>query len=251
MKELRVLLISGWAHGVEAMYPLADVIRDSHPVSSFSLAELLMKGKGEDSQNGAISAYARAISRHLDESGEPACIVGWSTGGIVAIEAAARNPEKIAALVLLSTTARFCSAKEYTSGADPAALRAMIRKLKRSPEALLADFFSQAVLPVTIPEDELACRTQIALKQGIDPLIHGLEYLAKVDLRDALPAISVPCLIIHGRQDKIVPWQAARFLASNLPLSNAEFSPSAGHLLIEQCPKDFSQRIAQFVGSLR
>ena len=94
MKKLAVLLISGWAHGAEAMYPLADVMRDSHPVSSFSLAELLMQGKGEDSQNGAISAYARAISRHLDESGEPACIVGWSTGGIVAIEAAANNPRK-------------------------------------------------------------------------------------------------------------------------------------------------------------
>jgi pimeloyl-[acyl-carrier protein] methyl ester esterase len=251
MKNLRVLFISGWAHGVEAMCPLADVMRDSHPVSSFSLAELLMQGKRGDSQNGAISPYARAISRHLDESGEPACIVGWSAGGLAAIEAAANNPEKVVALVLLSTTARFCSAKEYTSGADPAALRAMIRKFKRSPETVIADFLSQAVLPMIIPADELACRTQNALRQGTDSLIHGLEYLAQVDLRDALRAISVPCLIIHGRQDRIVPWQAAQFLASNLPLSNAEFSPSAGHLLIEQCPKDLTQRIAQFVGTLR
>ena len=251
MKKPGVILISGWAHGAEAMHPLADVMRDSHPVSSFSLAELLVQGKEEDSQNSAISAYARAISRRLDESGEPACIVGWSTGGIVAIEAAANNPQKVAALVLLSTTARFCSSKEYTSGVDPSALRVMIRKLKRSPEALLADFLSQAVLPMTIPADKLSCRTQNALEQGIDSLVHGLEYLTQVDLRDALPAISVPCLIIHGMQDSIVPWQAARFLASNLPLSKAEFSPSAGHLLMEQCPKDLIQRIAQFVGPLR
>ncbi len=251
MKKLRVLLISGWAHGVEAMHPLAAVMRDSHPVSSFSLAELLMQGQEEDSRKDAIPAYARAISRHLDEPGEPACIVGWSTGGIVAIEAAANNPGKVAGLVLLSTTARFSSAKEYTSGADPSVLRAMIRKLKRSPEALLADFFSQAVLPMTIPADDLTCRTQNALNQGTDSLINGLEYLAQVDLRNALPAISVPCLIIHGSQDKIVPWQAAQFLASNLPLSNVEFSPSAGHLLIEQCPTDLIQRIVKFLGPLR
>ncbi len=104
---------------------------------------------------------------------------------------------------------------------------------------------------MTIPADELARRTKNALEQGKDSLVHGLEYLARVDLRDALPAIAAPCLIIHGRQDSIVPWQAARFLASNLSLSNVEFLPSAGHLLIEQCGKDLIHRIAQFVESLR
>ncbi len=112
MKKPPILLISGWAHGAEAMYPLADAMGDSQPVTSLSLAELLMQGNGEDQNgpaDGAISAYARAISCHLDKSGEPACIVGWSTGGIAAIDAAAGKPEKVAGLVLLSATARFCS----------------------------------------------------------------------------------------------------------------------------------------------
>ena len=39
------------------------------------------------------------------------------------------------------------SAEEYTAGVDPAVLRAMIRRLKRSPEAVIADFLSQAVFP--------------------------------------------------------------------------------------------------------
>jgi pimeloyl-[acyl-carrier protein] methyl ester esterase len=246
------------------MYPLADAMRDSHPVTSLSLAELLMQRKEEDQNgpgDGAISAYARAIARHLDKSGEPACIVGWSTGGIAAIEAAADNPERVAGLVLLSATARFCStsnvsekklpAEEYTAGVDPAALRAMIRRLKRSPEAAIADFLSQAVFPVTISADELVRRTKNALNQGKDSLVHGLEYLAQVDLRDALPAIAAPCLIIHGRQDGIVPWRASRFLASNLTLSNVEFQASAGHLLIEHCGKDLIHRIAHFVELLR
>src|SRR5208283_4764709 len=95
---------------------------------------------------------------HLDKSAEPACIVGWSTGGIAAIEAAANYPEKVCGLVLLSATARFCSDSGYSAGIAPAVLRAMIRGLKRNPEAVIGDFLLQALYPMRIPADELARR---------------------------------------------------------------------------------------------
>ncbi len=261
MKKPSVLLISGWAHGTEAMQPLADAMADSHWVTSLSLADpgvprvtvVDAETRGQNQGDGAasISPYARAIALHLDKSGEPACIVGWSTGGIAAIEAAANYPEKVSGLVLLSTTARFCSDTGYSAGVDSVVLRAMIRRLQRSPEAVIADFFLPALYPVRIPADELARRTKKALEQGTNSLIDGLEYLARVDLRDALPAITTPCLIIHGRQDRIVPRQAAQYLVSKLPVSEVELLPSAGHSLIEQCGRDLIYRILQFQEILR
>jgi pimeloyl-ACP methyl ester carboxylesterase len=255
------------------MHPLAEVMAGPDPFVPLSLAELLRQGKGLDCRSpeeAEVSHYARAISRQLDKCGEPACIVGWSTGGIAAIEAAANYPEKIAALVLLSATARFCAEtkpsarrgrvglrtappiqrlhQEYTAGVEQAVLKAMIRGLAKNPEAVIADFFSLALYPMTVPAEELARRTQDALKQGTYSLARGLEYLVRVDLRDALPSITVPCLIIHGRQDRIVPWQAALHLSSNLPVSEVEFLPSAGHSLIEQCGKEVMNRIGQFTG---
>ncbi len=266
MKKLPVLLIAGWAHGAEAMQPLTVAMAGSiYAVTSLSLADPRIC----QDEEGEISAYARTISLHLDKSGEPACIVGWSTGGIAAIEAAANYREKVAGLVLLSATARFCSAnnfsipqsallqkpplfeEEYTAGVDEAVLRVMIRGLKRSPEKVISDFLSQALYPLRITADELARRTENALKHGANSLIEGLQYLARVDLREALPAIAAPCLIIHGRQDRIVPWEAAQYLVSKLPVSNVEFMPSAGHSLIEQCGNGLINRIEQFVGYLR
>jgi pimeloyl-[acyl-carrier protein] methyl ester esterase len=260
MKKPSVILISGWAHGAEAMHPLAEAMAESHWVTSLSLADPGIpridvpggiQGKGEDQRHqgdgGApISRYARAIALQLDKSGEPACIVGWSTGGIAAIEAAANYPQKVCRLVLLSATARFCSDTDYSAGVDPAVVRAMIRGLKRNPEAVIARFLLQALYPVCIPADELARRTKNALEQGTNSLIDGLEYLLRVDLRDALPSITTPCLIIHGRQDRVVPRQAAQFLVSKLPVSDVELLPSAGHSLIEQCGKDLIYRILQF-----
>ena len=119
MNRLPVLLISGWAHGAEAMSPLTEAVRDSYRIVSLSLASPgirsgEMQGAEADAagpQDAAtpISAYAKAVVRHLEEIDEPSCIIGWSTGGIAAIEAAARCPRKVAGLVLLGTTARFCA----------------------------------------------------------------------------------------------------------------------------------------------
>lgn len=269
MKKPSVLLISGWAHGTQAMHPLAEAMADSHWVTSLSLADLgvlginvrgrrrgAIQGKADDhrgtgDRGNSISPYARAIALHLDKSPEPACIVGWSAGGIAAIEVAANYPEKVCGLVLLSATARFCSDTGYNAGVAPAVLRAMIRGLKKNPEAVIADFLLQALYPLRIPADELARRTRNALKQGTNSLIDGLEYLARADLRDALPALTTPCLVIHGRQDRIVPRDAAQFLVSKLPVSDVELVPSAGHSLIEQRGKEIIYRILKFQELLR
>lgn len=243
------------------MSPIGEALKDCRPVVSFSLADL-SDGATEDERSGdeagavPLSEYARALVRRLEALDTPACVIGWSTGGIVAIEAAAHSPHRVAGLVLLSATARFCSVPSserdngYTSGVDPVTLKAMIRKLKREPEDVLADFISTAAAPMTIPAPELAARVQNALQPGKDFLVHGLEYLARTDLRGVLHSIGSPCLIVHGGGDAIIPPAAARFLDSNLPRSTFELLPSAGHLLVEQCGKDLMNRISQFVESL-
>ena len=261
MKELPVLLISGWAHGAEAMYPLAEALKASHPVSCVSISELFKDGSREDlagpeTASPLISLYARAVVRRLKEFDEPWCIIGWSTGGMIAIEAAANCNARVAGLVLLSSTARFCAAgpaegsEAYSDGVEPAALKSMIRKLKRKPEDTVADFLLQATFPMSIPADEMARRTQNALGSGKDCLVDGLEYLARADLRGCLRSMAKPCLVVHGGQDRIVPYQSARFLGSNLSLSKVELLPSAGHLLIEHGGKDLIRLTAQFVESL-
>ena len=101
MKNLPVLLISGWAHGAEAMHPMVGALAGSHSVTSLSLADTCIS----HGESGGISAYARTVSVHLRQSHRPTCIVGWSTGGIAAIEAAANDPEKVAGLVLFQHSA--------------------------------------------------------------------------------------------------------------------------------------------------
>ncbi|MGC9196250.1 MAG: alpha/beta fold hydrolase [Syntrophobacteraceae bacterium] len=246
MKNHPILFLSGWAHGEEVFLPLAEKIGMRGPVASLCPASCELWRDGDEK----ISSYARAVSAHLDKWSDPACIIGWSAGGVAAIETAARYPEKCAGLVLLSATARFCSQKEYACGVRPAVLRAMIAGLQKTPEAVLKDFISRALYPLEAAEDLLAQRTEAALCAGVDSLAWGLKYLASADFRSDISSIPHPCLIIHGQKDMIVPWEAGRYLHQNLSRSHLELLPSAGHSLMEQCPEDISRPIAKFLEQL-
>ena len=68
-------------------------------------------------------------------------------GGIMALEAAAARPENIAGLIMLSSTARFCSDAGYPCGVEPHNLRTMRAGLERAPARILGRFFDQFCAP--------------------------------------------------------------------------------------------------------
>jgi pimeloyl-[acyl-carrier protein] methyl ester esterase len=57
----------------------------------------------------------------------------------------------------------------------------------------------------------------------------GLRVLEQSDLRAALPSIEQPALVLHGRDDRLVPVAAAEFLAQRLPQARAAYFDGAGH----------------------
>src|SRR6201991_805948 len=65
-------------------------------------------------------------------------------------------------------------------------------------------------------------------------------------LRDLLPSITTPALIIAGRDDDLVPWSNNEYLAELLP--NSEIPPlDAGHFAWEQAPDEYGSRIVDWV----
>ena len=253
MTRPHFILISGWAHGEEVLVPVSAVLSRAGRVSSLSAGGLMVEAKEKnlapEGANG-ISLFARALTHRIRESEEPVCLIGWSLGGMVAIEAAAASPEAICGLVLVSTTARFCSSDDYAPGTPPAVLRAMRQNLPVNPEAVLADFFTRAALPRSTSRDELLDKTGKALSFGTESLAQGLRHLQFTDLRDCLGGIARPCLVIHGKKDRIVPWRAAEYLGRNLSHSAVDLIADAGHAIIEQNPEELIRRILTFLEGL-
>ena len=178
-------------------------------------------------------------------------LVGWSLGTLfslrAALEISQQMPEKIAATVLVSATPCMCAGKDSRGndycGIDPRILAAMRARVARNPAPVLEEF----ALQCTLPDGDTAARDAYLLQArqfSAPELAAGLDALASLDLRERLGEIRVPCRLLHGDCDRIVPLPSARFLAAQLPHAEFEVLEGYGHALPFTAPARIAQSIA-------
>lgn len=244
MKKRSLILIAGWGHTAQSLDPLASALRASHEVRVSSSYEIAAK------KTSGISSYAKGLQSAVSrpEQKDNSCVViGWSAGGLVALEVACENPDLLKGLVLIGATPKFCAEEGYPWGIAARNVRAMILEIKGDPKAVLDRFFQDVSWPAVEPESCRNEKVNAACHMGIEPLVHGLQYLQKTDLRDRLKGLEIPILIIHGRKDRIVPWQAGAWLNHSLPNSRIIIHEEIGHDICERQPVVLASEIMEFL----
>ena len=199
-----LLIISGWAHGLEAIQPMGDALAEEFNVQLLTGNQVLKEQQIPDTD----------------------VIVTGSMGGLLAMELL---PESCKKLVLVSSTARFCSAAGYACGTHEKILKRMILQLKRNPEAVLTAFFENVHFPMCESRQAIANRKQTPI--SVEELVSGLEYLLAADLRSTVPTLGIPVQLFHGLEDRIIPVGAAEWLHENLPNSQLKRYEGQGHAL--------------------
>ena len=199
MKSL--LIISGWAHGIEAIQPIGDALAGQFNVQLLTGAQVLSDRQIPDTDY----------------------IITGSMGGLLAIELLSESCRK---LVLISSTAKFCAGEEYDCGTNEKILRRMILQLKRNPEAVLEEFFKNVHYPHQQSRRGFQPRCD-----GKEDLVAGLEYLLGSDVRLKIPTLDRPVLLLHGADDRIIPSTAAEWLHDHLPDSQLRIFENDGHAL--------------------
>ena len=192
------------------------------------------------------SVYARALAARLAGKPSGATLVGWSMGGMVALETAIHFPALVRQLILISTSAKFCSAPDYSHGVRPSVLRAMIQGLKRDPRETLERFFAM-VYSNNGSGEQKAEDLRHSLRLDVECLVHGLQYLRSVDLRSRLSDVQSPALIVHGRQDQVISWHAGQWLHERIPGSKLLLLDEADHALPVTTPELLASSMARFL----
>lgn len=154
---------------------------------------------------------------------------GWSHGGLSVLAAAARNPAAFHALVLIAATPRFCAAEDFPAGLPEANLRAMQRSLVRDTRGTLERFHRLCAAPAGLSAEEVEVRVASSLAIGLPSLQAGLHDLRERDLRAGVAGITIPVLLLHGGQDRVIPPAASAWLASRLPRATLAIHADAGH----------------------
>jgi pimeloyl-ACP methyl ester carboxylesterase len=74
--------------------------------------------------------------------------------------------------------------------------------------------------------------------------------LAEADLRDLLPDVAVPTLLVYGEADERSPLRVARDLHARIPGSTLAVLPGLGHECFLESPAAFDTEVRSFLGPI-
>lgn len=245
-----VLLLHGWSRSGADLAGLAARLAPRHRVIRLDL-----RGHGRSAPGrftlADLAGDVAALAKALDLRGT--VLVGWSLGAQVALAAWPALADRVGRLVLVGATPRFTEGDGWPHGQPGRAVEGLASRLRRQPARTLARFLEDCFAP---GELDAAGRARVAaLAPGPAPdlgcALQGLDLLAGTDLRDALPAVTAPTLLLHGAADAICPPGAARAMAGAMPAARLELLPGAGHAPFLSREHEVASRIAAFAGEGR
>jgi pimeloyl-ACP methyl ester carboxylesterase len=194
----------------------------------------------------SLRAWTDHVWAFLDAHGiEKAAIVGNSLGGRIALQMATDRPDRITKMVLMGAPG---VGMTLTDGL--AALRAY-QPSHDAMRDLLRNYF--AVDPTMITDHLVAIRYEASIADGayeayramfFDPRHTGSELGVTAE---EVRAIATPALLVHGREDKVVPMQVSVTMLGLLPNADLHVFSACGHWTQIERADEFSALVADYL----
>jgi pimeloyl-ACP methyl ester carboxylesterase len=189
-----------------------------------------------------LAGFVQALGLRLPN------VVGLSFGGGLALELYRRHPAIPKTFVLAGAYAG------WTGSLPPDVVEQRLTQALALAD-LPADRLVDAVIPTLFSSSAPAELVEgfAASMSGFHPV--GLRTMsrsfAEADLRDVLPHISVPTLLLYGDQDVRAPLHVAEAMHAAIPSSRLVVLPGVGHVSSVEAAGRFNAEVRAFVESVR
>lgn len=192
-----------------------------------------------------LEQIAASLRRLIDSLGGPVVLVGHSMGGMMAQEAYARDPSRIAALVLAFTSAAFPGGgSEFTRQF----IQARIGPLDAGQS--MGDVASRLMPTMRgSRSDPEAVEHARRIMSEIPPATYrkAVHLLTTFDRKADLKNIAVPTLLVAGSEDKTAPPSVMERMANEIPGSTFVVLKGCGHLGPMDQPAAFNAALERFL----
>lgn len=246
-----LLFIHGWGMHGGMWGGVLERLAQQHRVLAVDLPGHGFSGKGEAggspfTLDGVVAALAERFAGEA-----PLAVCGWSLGGQVALHWAARHPDQISRLVLVSSTPCFVQQDGWECAMAPATLEAFAAALQQNYLQTLRRFLSLQLRGSEQERELLAVLRTGLLARGepdLAALQAGLGILRDSDQRAALPAVRQPTLVLAGVRDTLTSLPASEYLAGRMPQARLAAIEGAAHAPFLSHPDAFVACLLDFLG---
>jgi pimeloyl-ACP methyl ester carboxylesterase len=240
--ELDVVLVPGYVTHVELVWESEPFARALERLASFArVITFDRRGSGlSDPVADAPTLEERMddVRAVMDAAGsERAALVGISEGVPMSILFAATYPDRVQSLVCCGGMARSTEDVDYPWAAPAEAL------IESGRELLIPHWGEGAIIEVAAPSqaDNAEARAFFARMERASASPGMVASLAQmfldIDVRDVVPNVHVPTLILHRRHDRLVNVRNGRWLAEHMSNARLVELPGDDHILWYEDPE--------------
>lgn len=178
-------------------------------------------------------------------------VLGHSMGGMIALRMALKYRPLVNRLVLVSTGAGGWSSRVLEALAqppDPWIADPVENARARYGQMVVANYRAAHA-----DDLEAHAARQRGNRLTPDGYMRQNAAIAGHDVRDRLPEVAAPALVVHGKRDSLIPFSQGHWLASNIPGAKGRLLvlPNTGHLPALERAGTVNRRVLDFLGAAK
>ena len=232
----QLVLLPGWSFGAAALEPLRAALIAHEPALAVNLCPL--------PQLDSPGAWLDELDQRLPRN---SWLIGWSLGGMLATQLAARRGAACRGLIGIASNPCFRAREDWPSAMPAAVFDSFRAGFVANPQQTLARFGLLCSRGSVDPRGLARQLQDTQLERPVAELDAGLQLLAELDGRVALQAYAGPQLHLFAARDALVPASAAEALAGDVPQASVQVLADASHALALERADEVAAAILAFV----
>ncbi len=250
-----VLATEFW-HSIEVQWDQPELAAFLDRLGSFSrVISFDQRGSGVSDpvslhELTSLDLWMDDIDVVMDEVGsESAVLYGIGGGGTMSMLYAATHPQRVSGLVLVNSFARLSRAPDYPFGRAPE-LEEQVFDVMRTGWG--RGVFLDLVAPDRVGDEEFRAWWARYQRIGASPgtVLSMRKMLGAIDVRDVLPSIRAPTLVLHRAETTWNRVEHGRYLAEHIPGARLVEVPGVDHFSFLGDPEPILLETERFVAGI-
>jgi pimeloyl-ACP methyl ester carboxylesterase/class 3 adenylate cyclase len=251
-----MVLVTEFWHSIEMQWDQPDLAAFLERMGSFArVISFDQRGSGVSDpvslrELASLDLWMDDINVVMDEvEAESAVLYGIGGGGTMSMLFAATHPQRVSGLVLVNSFARLSRAPDYPWGRGPD-LEDEVLDVMRTGWG--RGVFLDLVAPSRVGDEDFRRWWARYQRIGASPgtVLSMRKMLGQIDVRDVLPSIRAPTLVLHRAETTWNRIEHGRYLAEHIPGAKLVEVPGVDHFFFTGNSEGFLSETEKFVAGL-